>query len=104
MPNLFSNQFQTSPKKTSFEQHMNEAAQGMATTPPPQASKVTPVVYPLAPVSPADSIASDVEALKLDNNLSPPLKDCNSPLDVSKSLPRLPIFTRFANNGNNESE
>ena len=104
MPNMFSNKFQTSPKKISFEQHLNDATQGMAKTASPQASKVTPVPYPLAPDSPVDSIASDVEALKLDNNLSPPLPDCSSPLDVSKSLPRLPIFTRFANNGNNESE
>ena len=97
---LFSNHFQTSPNK-SYEQHLSDGAQGMATTPPPQVSKLTPVSYPLAPDSPVDSIGSDIEGLKLDNNLSPPMPTCSSPLDVSKSLPRLPIFTRFANNGNN---
>lgn len=104
MPALFSNHFQTSANKT-FEQHLSDGPQGMATTPPPQVSKLTPVSYPLAPDSPVDSIASDIEGLKLDNNMSPPLPTCSSPLDVSKSLPRLPIFTRFANNGNkNDSE
>jgi len=103
MPNMLSNQFQTSHNTTAYDQHMNDGMQSMSTTPPPQASKLTPVSYPVAPDSPVDSIASDVEALKLEHNQSQS-QTPGSPIDVAKGLPRLPIFTRFSINGNNDSE
>jgi butyrate response factor 1 len=99
VPTIFSNTFTTtSSTNTTLDHHMNEGSQGMTRTPPPQP---TPVSYPVAPESPVDSIASDVDAFKLEQSSRSPIPACSSPLDVSKSLPRLPIFTRFANNGSN---
>jgi butyrate response factor 1 len=100
VPTMFSNTFTTT-SSTTLDHHMNEGSQGMTRTPPPQPTKVTPVSYPVASESPVDSIASDVDALKLEQNSRSPIPACSSPLDVSKNLPRLPIFTRFANNGSN---
>ncbi|CAG2106353.1 unnamed protein product [Medioppia subpectinata] len=97
MPAMFSNQFQTS--NNAYDEHMNDGMQSMSTTPPSQPSKLS---YPVASESPVDSIASDVEALKLDHNNS---QGSSSPsVDMAKAGPRLPIFARFASNGNTDSD
>ena len=64
------------------------------TTPPPLAPQTAPVTYPAAASSP-DSISSDVETLRLDQQTLSPNATCSSV--------RLPIFTRFANAVNNSN-
>uniref|UniRef100_A0A1W7R929 Zinc finger protein 36, C3H1 type-like 2-A n=1 Tax=Hadrurus spadix TaxID=141984 RepID=A0A1W7R929_9SCOR len=48
-----------------------------------------------SPPSPVESLGSELESLSLGG--SPVPATCSSPLDVSRNLPRLPIFSRLAN-------
>lgn len=74
------------------------ASSGIGSVSPP------PALYPAAPSSPVDSLDSELEMLNLG---SKPVASSSSGSSTGSSpppssgLPRLPIFTRFANNGNN---
>lgn len=48
-----------------------------------------------SPPSPVESLGSELESLSLAG--SPVPATCSSPLDASRGLPRLPIFSRLAN-------
>ncbi|RWS16554.1 zinc finger protein 36: C3H1 type-like 1 [Dinothrombium tinctorium] len=74
-----------------------EAPQGKPSSPP------LAFPYPAAPSSPVDSLGSELDMLSLGGGSSP-IPTCSSPLNISKNIPRLPIFTRFANNGNTDSD
>ncbi|XP_013794425.1 mRNA decay activator protein ZFP36L2-A-like [Limulus polyphemus] len=52
-------------------------------------------VVPPAPPSPVDSITSELDGLSLAS--SPGMATCSSPLDVNRTLFRLPIFSSLAN-------
>lgn len=80
----------------------SSVSSGIGSASPPPA-----LAYPGAPSSPVDSLGSELDMLSM--NGSSPVPSAGSPppptvqQQSSKNgvLPRLPIFTRFANNGNN---
>jgi butyrate response factor 1 len=112
---LYSSAYTTSVSTPLDHNHVNDTISGMRRTvtgtpplaPLPQPIKAVsaPVLHPTSPESPVDSIASDVETLRLESHHSPsPIPTCSSPHDISKKgILRLPIFTRFANNSTNSS-
>ncbi|KAI1284933.1 mRNA decay activator protein ZFP36L1 [Halotydeus destructor] len=77
------------------------SSSGIGSASPPPASYFS---YPAAPSSPVDSLGSELDMLSLGDSSPVPNNSSPSPSDGGLLPPRLPIFTRFANNSGNNSD